>query len=168
MLAIQHSAQQLELVCPEILPFSSVGIRLMDQDTEHLRLLAIFHYVVAGLTAFFSCFGLFHLIFGLVMLFSPDSFADPRHAQPPPPAAIGLMFTLIGGFFVFGGWGLAAVVFLAGRYLARRKHYLFCLIIAGLMCMMMPFGTILGVFTIVVLMRPSVKQMFSGELSHPR
>jgi hypothetical protein len=138
----------------------------MDQDTEHLRLLSIFHYVMAGITAFFSCFGLFYVIFGLMMLFSPESFADPGHSQPPPPAAFGLMFALMGGFFVLGGWGFATAMFLAGRYLASRKHYLFCLIISGLLCMMMPFGTILGVFTIVVLLRPAVKQMFNGEMAN--
>jgi len=31
---------------------------------------------------------------------------------------------------------------------------------AGVECMFMPFGTVLGVFTIIVLMRPSVKEIF--------
>ena len=43
----------------------------MNQDIEHLRLLSIFHYVVAGIGALVSCFPVFHLAFGLVMLFAP-------------------------------------------------------------------------------------------------
>jgi hypothetical protein len=31
---------------------------------------------------------------------------------------------------------------------------------AGVACMFMPFGTVLGVFTIVVLLRDSVKELF--------
>lgn len=32
---------------------------------------------------------------------------------------------------------------------------------AAVECMLMPFGTVLGVFTIVVLMRESVKKLFT-------
>ena len=31
---------------------------------------------------------------------------------------------------------------------------------AGIECIFMPFGTVLGVFTIIVLMRPSMKELF--------
>lgn len=58
------------------------------------------------------------------------------------------------------GWAFAVCVILAGRFIVRRKHYIFCLVIASLNCLFMPFGTILGVFTIVVLIRPSVKALF--------
>jgi len=40
---------------------------------------------------------------------------------------------------------------------------MFCLIVAGIICIFMPLGTILGVFTIIVLVRPSVKAMFEGQ-----
>jgi hypothetical protein len=33
---------------------------------------------------------------------------------------------------------------------------------AAIACMLMPFGTVLGVFTIIVLMRPSVKELFAA------
>lgn len=50
---------------------------------------------------------------------------------------------------------------LAGRALAQRRRYTFCLVIAGVACMFMPFGTVLGVFTIIVLLRDSVKELFA-------
>jgi hypothetical protein len=34
--------------------------------------------------------------------------------------------------------------------------------VAAIACMFMPFGTVLGVFTIIVLMRPSVKELFAA------
>ena len=40
----------------------------MNQDLEHLRLLSIFHYVVAGLAALFALIPVFHLVFGIAMV----------------------------------------------------------------------------------------------------
>jgi hypothetical protein len=34
-------------------------------------------------------------------------------------------------------------------------------VMAGVECIFAPFGTVLGVFTIIVLMRESVKQLFT-------
>jgi len=59
-------------------------------------------------------------------------------------------------------WIFAALVITTARFLARRRHYLFCLVMAAIECAYMPFGTVLGVFTIIVLMRDSVKQLFSA------
>jgi hypothetical protein len=39
----------------------------MNQDREHLRLLAIFHYVVAGLAALFSFFPLLYTTVGAIL-----------------------------------------------------------------------------------------------------
>ncbi len=41
----------------------------MNQETEHLRLLAIFHYVVAGLAALFSLFPLIYTMIGAIFVF---------------------------------------------------------------------------------------------------
>mgnify|MGYP000166472252 CR=1 FL=1 len=60
------------------------------------------------------------------------------------------------------GWILAVCILLAGRFLARRTHYLYCLIMAGVECLFMPLGTVLGVFTIIVLDRDSVRQTFAA------
>jgi len=35
------------------------------------------------------------------------------------------------------------------------------MIVAGITCLSVPIGTVLGVFTLLVLSRPSVKQMFA-------
>jgi hypothetical protein len=43
----------------------------------------------------------------------------------------------------------------------RRKHFTFCLIMAAVECIFMPFGTVLGTFTILVINRPSVRELFS-------
>ena len=40
----------------------------MDQDSEHLKMLALFHYIVGGLAALFACFPIIHLVLGIAML----------------------------------------------------------------------------------------------------
>ncbi len=132
----------------------------MNQDGEHLRQLSIFHYVVGGITALCACILFIHLAIGLAMLFGvfPDNDA--------PPAIVGLIMVVIAGCFILAGWALGICQFIAGGYLKSRKHYTFCLVIAGISCMLIPFGTALGVFTILVLMRPSVKEMFDASGEH--
>ncbi len=136
----------------------------MTQDEDQLRLLSIFHYVVGGLAGFFALFPIFHLIVGLFFIFAPNKFADKGE---PPPAFIGWFFVIFAAVFIALGWLFAAFVFTAGRFLARRKHYLFCLVMAGVDCIFMPFGTVLGVFTLIVLMRESVKQRFTTSSLEP-
>jgi uncharacterized membrane protein YedE/YeeE len=127
---------------------------------EHLRLLSIFHYVVAGLSGLFSSMLLIHLGIGLAMLLAPEKFADKQNSHGPP-LFLGWLFTIVGSLGILFGWTFAGCVAVAGRFLAKRKHYLFCLVMAGIACLFMPFGTVLGVFTIIVLQRPSVKAMFT-------
>jgi hypothetical protein len=77
-----------------------------------------------------------------------------------PFALFGLMFTIIPAIMILGGWAFAICLALAGYFLSKKRHYLFCMVMAGICCVFMPFGTVLGVFTIVVLMRTSVKGLF--------
>ena len=65
--------------------------------------------------------------------------------------------------FIIIGWTIAVCIIIAGSNLAKRKHYTFCLVIAAISCMFMPLGTVLGIFTIIVLMRPSVKELFAAN-----
>lgn len=76
------------------------------------------------------------------------------------PLFIGWIFILIGAVLMVVGWAFSACIIIAGRSLARRIHYMFCIVMAAIECIFMPFGTVLGVFTIVVLTRPSAKEMF--------
>ena len=54
-------------------------------------------------------------------------------------------------------------LFLTARNLGRGRSHTFCFINACVLCMHAPFGTALGVFTIVVLSRESVKQRFAAN-----
>jgi hypothetical protein len=129
----------------------------MNQDQEHLNLLSIFHYIVGGIAVLFSLFPIIYLVLGVLFLTIPHRFAG---SGPPPPFFLGWIFIFIGAGFMLVGLAFAVCLILAGRYVVRHKHYIFCLVMASLNCLFFPFGTILGVFTIVLLMRPSVKTLF--------
>lgn len=124
----------------------------MKEDEQYLKLLSVFHYVVGGLAACFACIPLIHLSIGIAMLVG---------AIDDAPEFVGALLVLIAMFAMLIGWTLAVFIIIAGRCLAKRKRYMFCLVMAAISCIFMPFGTVLGVFTIIVLMRPSVKELFA-------
>jgi hypothetical protein len=128
----------------------------MNQDEQHLDLLAIFHYVVGGLTMLGSCVFLFHVGMGIAML--TGAFG---HGKDAPPKGLGWVLVAIGSAAVLLGWTLGILMIVAGRKLRRRVSRVFCLVMAGIECIVQPFGTVLGVFTIIVLVRPSVAELFA-------
>jgi hypothetical protein len=135
----------------------------MDKDAEHLRLLSIFHYIVGGLCVCFASMFIIHILIGLLMVDSPSTFAKGSQA---PPAFLGWLFVCMGSCIVTLGWAIGGLLIYGGYCLSRRKHYLLCMIAAGASCLWMPFGTVLGVFTIIVLQRPSVRAMFNQQTIH--
>lgn len=131
----------------------------MDQDTEHLRLLSIFHYIVGGLAAFFSCFPLLYTTAGAIFIFlARHGTAKP--GEDLPPEFVGWIFVVIGSLLFLIGIAIAICIFIAGRSLAKHTRYWFAFVVACVECLFIPFGTILGVFTIIVLSRESVKTLF--------
>jgi hypothetical protein len=132
----------------------------MNQDKEHLRLLAIFHYIVAGLAALFSFFPLLYTTIGAIFIFvARHGTAKP--GEELPPEFLGWIFAGLGSFLFLLGITMAICILIAGRCLSRRRRYSFALVMACIECLFLPFGTILGVFTIIVLSRESVKTLFS-------
>lgn len=132
----------------------------MSQDTEHLQLLAIFHYVVAGLAAVFSFFPLLYTTVGAIFIFAARH-GTARPGEDLPPEFLGWIFAVLGSVLFLIGIAMAICILMTGRSLALRKRYSFVLVMACIECLFIPFGTILGVFTIVVLSRESVRGVFS-------
>jgi hypothetical protein len=133
-----------------------------NQDLEHLKLLSIFHYVFAGLSAVGSLFPMIYVGLGFLLMFMPADGNGPK-GDEEAMRAMGLIFVAVAGACVLAAWLLAACVFFAGRYLAGRTHYTYCLVLACVSCVFMPLGTALGVFTLIVLLRPSVKALFDAR-----
>jgi hypothetical protein len=131
----------------------------MNNDLEQLRLLSIFHLVVAGVAALFSLFPIIHLVIGI---FAVTGHLDQGQAGSAIPQIIGWVFISFAAVWMVTFLGFAACLLLAGRYLARRRRYMFCFVMACICCLFMPFGTVLGVFTILVLQRAGVRELFTS------
>jgi hypothetical protein len=138
----------------------------MNRDEEHLRLLAIFHYIVAGLTGLMSMIPLVHVAMGLFLIFGSKYFKD-QNQSGPSPAVIGMFFIVIACVFIVLGLTMAALILINGRCIAKRRHYTFCQVMSGVECLLMPLGTALGVITLIVLSRESVRPLFGLSPSAP-
>lgn len=130
----------------------------IPHDERNLQLLTIFHYVVSAMVFLFSSVFIIHIAMGIMFLVAPGMVQN--GSSSPPPAFMGWIFIVMGAGVVLSGWATAVCLILAGRFLARRKRYTFCFVVAVISCLFMPFGTALGIFTIIVLSQPSVKTLF--------
>lgn len=123
---------------------------------ENLRLLSILHYVLAGLAGLFSLIPLVYVGIGVLVL--RGAFNGPH----PPVRFMGWIFIAIGLLMVFMGLAFAGLVVLSGSSLARRRHWTFIVVMAGLSCAFFPLGTVLGILTIVAVSKPEVKVLFEA------
>ena len=131
----------------------------MNQDLEHLKLLSIFHYIVAGLACFCGLLWVIYIVSGVILLIASGSMANDDRMG----ASIGGVVAIVVGivlFVLFELYGILCIF--AGRKYAKHQGYTFCFVLAVFTCLNFPLGTALGVFAIVVLNRPSVKALFQG------
>ena len=85
-----------------------------------------------------------------------------EHANFAPLFA-GCFVAGMGGLFLVFAVAYALALFLAARFLAQRRRHTFCVVVAAISCTFTPVGTVLGVFTLIVLFRPSVRLLFGLE-----
>jgi len=131
---------------------------------DRLRLMEIGYYIAGVLTIVGVSFLLIHFTLFLCLGLNPHIFehttgSNGRQAAPPPP---GLFLILAGavGFIILFGWTFGALQIYAGRCIKHRCHRLLILIVAGVECIFIPWGTFLGVCTFLVLERPTAKTLF--------
>jgi uncharacterized membrane protein YhaH (DUF805 family) len=133
-------------------------------DEEHLKLLSLGYLVSAGVSAFFSLFGLLYVFMGVTMstTFSHLPQTPANSAQSPSPAFVGWIFACIGLVFFLAATAMTAARFRAAWCIKHRKWRVFCMVIAGIGCLEFPYGTALGVLSLIVLGRDSVVQLFTS------
>ncbi len=136
----------------------------MDENIRYLNILTIFHFIVASILGLLSCLPLINLFIGIPMLkdvpyalkqgefFSQTTFAP-------------LMFILLPVGMAVIGWMFAIAIALNGYYIKNRQWLTYCLAIGGIETIFMPLGTVLGVFTIILLTKPNIKNLFDSDTS---
>jgi hypothetical protein len=149
--------------CGETKGDQRVAPELVDRDAEHLKILAIFQYAAAGVAALVGCFPILHVLIGASILLTPDSIrGSGRNAMP---REIGFVFVGLGGAFVLAGWTIAGAHFLIARFLKQTRHYWFCIIASCATCLFCMFSSgIIGVASLVILLRPGVRELFEAKL----
>lgn len=133
-------------------------------DIDHLNLLSIFHFVGAGLAALGTLFIMAELAF-MQFIFSNQALWQ-NQKGPPPPEIFFVMMKVVYG--LMGLWFVASLILnlLSGLFLRQRRHRTFSLVVGCINCGHVPLGTVLGVFTIIVLARDSVKGLYDQTERH--
>jgi len=135
---------------------------MTQEDENQLRLLSRLHYVGALLAGVMPLGGILYGAIGVCMVRGRFPGAPPLPGQP----------------FGWVGVGVGVLVFLIGvlavslnavtaRSLRNRKNHTLCVITAGLNCVHLPLGTLLGLFTLAVLCRPAVSAAFRPAAVSP-
>jgi hypothetical protein len=133
-----------------------------NPDRQYLDLLSLFNYIL----------GAIHLLFFIVFF---NLWLSPlfQTSRLPPLHDLGqvsysVIFSLVGLFLIyalppliFGSYAILTLI--SGRCLKRQRAYRFSFIVACLQCTSIPFGTILGIVTINILLRDSVRALYQAN-----
>lgn len=151
---------------------------------DRLRLLSIAYYISGGIGAAMVSFLLFHFFLVLGMSFiPPDAWSHgtptPRpaytlapglpapattvaHKSDAPPPWLFRVIAGVIGFIILLGWTLGGLTIYAGHCIRKRKHKILIYTMAGLNCIWIPYGTILGIATILLFQWPEVQAEFKA------
>ena len=131
-------------------------------DVQHLQLLSIFHFVVAGLAVAGIGFLALHYLMMHAFMSNPEMWRNQKSGAVFAPDQF---FAIFAWFYVaFGALLVLAAIanLLSGLFLRRRKFRMFSLVVGAINCIQVPVGTVLGVFTIVVLVRDSIRELYEA------
>ena len=134
----------------------------VNQDAEHLKILFICYYVMSGLSLISAAVFMIYVVMGGAMMSGKmnGGRAASSHAASDMQMMGGffLVIGILGTLFVAG---IALLEFFVAKKLVRRESKTLCFVVAGINCLSMPLGTVLGIFTFLVLSRPSVAESFA-------
>jgi hypothetical protein len=137
------------------------GASTSAKDADNINLLAIFHYIWGGLTLLFSCFMVIYIMMGIAFIRSPGAFAAPGATAAPPP--VGWIFVGVGSALFLIGSTFGGLTLYSARSMQKRRRRVLSLVVAGLNCAMFPIGTTLGIFTFIILLRDTARQIYADE-----
>jgi hypothetical protein len=151
--------------------------RTNADDAEHLSALSIGHFILSAVALLGAVPMVVYGVAGAKLvdeLGSDLSMAMgdiPGHGGTSPFGGspetmiqdLGTLVTTLIVVSVILALVAAVHLLLVGVQIRRRQWWTFCYLTGWGECLMFPFGTILGVFTIIVLARPSVKRLFGVD-----
>lgn len=130
-----------------------------QKDEHDLKLLSILFFCYGGLVALASLLFLVYVGIGALMIAEPGASASPADVRVL--TITGSVLAVVFGILFLIVLAKGILLFVAGAGLRSRKRYWLAVVLAGISCMNVPLGTALGVFGLIVLLRPSVKASFA-------
>ena len=130
-------------------------------DGEHLRLLSVFHFIQGFLTIGVSLIFIFHFaLFSFLTGFADQDTFGYGSDSEISYRMLSLISTLF-GFFIIVGVTFGIMQILSAVFLQKSKNRTFSIIISAIEILITPYGTILGISSLYVLNRDSVKELYS-------
>ncbi len=128
----------------------------MEKLPNNLSTFRILFLVKGIITLLFSVFPLFYIAIGGFL----GNVDELNFGPDAPPFNIGLIFIIFGIFFFVLVVTMGILNILASNFLKEVKNYNFIFVMAVLNCFTGILGILLGVFTIIELNKPHVKELF--------
>ncbi|MUP45992.1 hypothetical protein E0K83_09580 [Gramella sp. BOM4] len=126
----------------------------MQPQNNNLHVFRILFIIKGILSLLLSLLPVIYFFIGTWMLTS--QVQTDQHAG----LAGGIMM-VVGGFIFLFLLALGIVTILAGKYIGEHKRYTFVLVVAILNCLTGILGILLGIFSIIELNKPEVKELFA-------
>jgi len=136
----------------------------MEKDLEHLKLLGIFHYIWGALSLLGGIFiGGYFLVIGVILMNNPPTSTSSEDSGTASMAGAILIGVGVVLFLVVVVYGILTLM-AGGKYRKHQGGYWFCFILAIVTLVIggIP-GIVLGIFSLIVLSRESVKTLFRGQ-----
>lgn len=128
----------------------------MSHDKDNLKLISILHYVYGFISLFFMIFPFLYVGIGVFALTSGGLQDDEAKIG-------GSIVVLVGVIFAIVVLAFAIMTFLSARWISKRKNRMFSFVWACILCINVPFGTALGVATVIILSKESVIKEYEGK-----
>jgi len=139
----------------------------MDTTIHDLKLLTIGYYIQGAIA---GCYSLFILAYaGLIGTFIarlPVTAYQHGERAAIPPNMLSFLSVLLGAIAMLA-LVTTAVLFLGGYWIACRRNPIFIYVVAALSCVGIPYGTVLGIFTFIVMQRPAARELFGRRIARP-
>jgi cytochrome bd-type quinol oxidase subunit 2 len=127
----------------------------MNKDLDHLKILGILH-TIWGVLAILCGLG-----FGLLYILLASAGTMEVSGGMTPETARGV-FVVVGIVAIVLSTIYGVLMMMAGGKLRKQRGYGFCFFVSILDLFGFP-GIVLGIFTLIVLLRPTVKELFKGH-----
>lgn len=129
-----------------------------SSNSDLFTIVSIFHFVAGGFQILLSSIGVIYMALGYMI--TSGAIDSPK--SEPPPEILGWILSFAGLVFAVVLLTLGILVLKTGFNLMKKRSRTFCIVIDAILCLMIPFGTIVGIFGLVLLMKPETEELFTG------